>query len=67
MNKEKLKEVMDKRKVNMSDLADMAGVNKAIISRTLPGPHNSTVNSAAKIRRALKLSQRDTISIFLEE
>lgn len=67
MNKDRLKEAMDKRQMSQADLARESGVTKATISRMLAGQRACTVDVAGKIRKAMRLSMRDTISIFLEE
>ena len=67
MNRDKLREAMKKKGLNMSDVARESGVTKATMSRVLAGKNDCSIRSAAQIRKALNLSMKDTIEIFFEE
>ena len=67
MNKDKLKEAMEKRGMSQADLVRASGVSKGTISRILADQRACTVDVAGKIRKAMRLSLRDSVDIFLEE
>ncbi len=67
MNREMLKTEMDKRKMSMSDLADMIGVNRSTIWRILTGETVCSTTIAAKIVNGMKLSPKTATAIFFED
>lgn len=67
MNIVKLREQLASKGVSASDLAERSGVDKAVISRLLNGISKScTVDTAQKISSALKLTPKQSASIFFE-
>ena len=67
MDKAKLREAMKKRNMNMADVANASEVAPAILSRVLNSQRTCYVDTAAKIRKGMKLSQKETIEIFFGE
>ena len=54
MNKDKLKEAMEKRGMSQADLVRASGVSKGTISRILADQRACTVDVAGKIRKAMR-------------
>lgn len=67
MKIELLKEELAKKKMKQSDLAKLAGVTPATVSRILNGQRSCTTEMAKKIKNALKLSPTKAASIFFED
>lgn len=66
MNRELLKSEMEKRKVNVTTLSELAKINKSTLSRMLSGETECNVATAGKIATALKLSNKVAFQIFFE-
>lgn len=64
MNRELLKTEMERRKLTVTELSEMARINKSTLSRVLSGETDCTVSTAGKIANALKLSNKKTYQIF---
>ena len=67
MNKELLKEEMDKQHLSMADLARIAEVDRSTISRILSGEQICSVKIAARITNGMKLKPKLATQIFFEE
>lgn len=67
MNRELLREEMDKRGMNQSQLAELANVDRSAISRILSGDQDPGVKIAAKIVNAMKLKPKLATQIFFED
>ena len=64
MNRQLLKEEMDKRGLNITRLAEVSGVDKSLISRILSGDRDCNVLTAQKLAKGMKLSNTKTVLIF---
>lgn len=67
MNRELLKEEMDKQNLSMADLARLAEVDRSTIYRILNGDQKCTVKVAAKITNGMKLKPKLATQIFFDE
>ena len=67
MNTNKLKELMSEQQVNARKLAAQTEVSEGGISLILNGKRQCTLKTAVKIATALKMTQKDIISIFFGE
>ena len=64
MNTNKLKELMSNQQINARKLAVQTEVSEGGISLILNGKRQCTLKTAVKIATALKMTQKDIISIF---
>lgn len=67
MNKEMLKDVMEKKNMSITTLAETAKINKSTLSRILSGENECNVSTAGKIAAALNLSNKTAYLIFFAE
>ena len=67
MNREALREELDKRKMTVDELSDLAGIDRSTIYRVINGTSNCTVETATRIVAALRLKPAVAMSIFFDE
>lgn len=67
MNAEMLKTELKKKKLSVEKLAEMAGVHKTTIYRSINGDSKLTVETAKSITHALKLKPAAAFSLFFED
>ena len=67
MNRELLRSEMDKRGLNQTELAELAGLPVSTINRILNGERFCGVRIAAKIVNAMKLKPAIATEIFFKE
>lgn len=67
VNREALREELDKRKMTVDDLSDITGIDRSTIYRVLNGTSNCTVETATKIVTKLRLKPSVAMSIFFDE
>lgn len=67
VNKEALKQELDKRKMTVDDLSDLTGIDRSTIYRILSGSSKCNVETATKIVNKLRLKPNVAMSIFFEE
>lgn len=65
INIQLLESKMKEKELSINELSRLSDVDKSVISRILSGKTNScTLITANKLSKALKLSNKETISIF---
>lgn len=65
INIQLLESKMKEKELSINELSRLSDVDKSVISRILSGETNScTLITANKLSKALKLSNKETISIF---
>lgn len=67
VNKDALKQELDKRKMSIDDLSDLTGIDRSTIYRILNGSSKCNVETATKIVNKLRLKPSVAMSIFFEE
>ena len=67
MNRDLLREEMEKRGLNKLQLAQLAGVDPSAIVRIINGERDPGVKIAAKIVNAMKLKPKVATKIFFED
>lgn len=67
VNKDALKQELDKRKMTVDDLSDLTGIDRSTIYRILSGSSKCNVETATKIVNKLRLKPNVAMSIFFDE
>ena len=67
MNRDLLREEMEKRGLNKLQLAQLAGADPSAIVRIINGERDPGVKIAAKIVNAMKLKPKVATKIFFED
>ena len=66
MNLTKLKNLMWDKHITQRDLSKLTGIDDATLSRILNGQRRCSLERARQIKEALKLSNKQSIEIFLK-
>lgn len=64
VNKEKLKQIIDEKKVTVSDIAKAIGINPSTFYRKMSKNANFTLKEAGAIACYLSLTEEEALAIF---
>ena len=66
MNTQALKQAMAERQITSKQLASQTGISPSYLSLVLNGQRNCSIKLANRITSALKLKQKEIITIFFK-